>query len=206
MPCDGARRLFIKDINGTFTSDTYLGREVSIFVQSEYQWDGVAGFDWSDNVDARWGMGDYRIPESMLTHSNGTVIPIDEYAPYKGFSRGDTCVWENTWQAYICDGSSRGHLYFESLDRDTEIRRVAPIGFRSSTGFIDLGNGPTDNSCCSGYACSVRATYNYFLVECGETYDFHTSGTIPTKIQFALHYMPPSCKVRLQIYTMRPNR
>ena len=51
----------------------------------------------------------------------------------------------------------------------------------------------------------LRATYNYFLIECGETYDFHTTGTMPTKVQFSLHNMPPSCKVRIQMYTMRPN-
>ena len=84
MACDGARRLFIKDMDGTFTSESYLGREISVFAQSEYQWEGVTGFDWSQNVDVRWGLGDYRIPESMLTYTNGTVISADEYAPHKG--------------------------------------------------------------------------------------------------------------------------
>ena len=205
MPCDGARRSYIKDIDGTF-SGIDAGAEVSIFAQSEFQWEGVTGFDWSNNVDPSWGMGDYRVPETMVTATNGTVTPIEEYAPNKGFSRSDTCTWNTVWQAYVCHGSSRGHLLFESLDFDTEIRRSAPIGFRSSTGYIDLANGPKDNSCCSGYACSLRATYNYFLVECGESYDFHTTGTLPTKVQFAMHHLPPTCKVRIQIFTMRQNR
>jgi len=203
MACDGPKKLLIRDLDGTFSGN---GIETSIMGQSEYHWEGVSGFPWSGWVDPSWGLGDYRVPESMTTMTNGTVIPMDEYAPYKGASRGDTCSWSERWQAYSCTGSTRGHLMFESLDFDTEIRRIAPVGFRSSSGFIDLANGPADHTCCAGYACSLRATYNYFIVECGETYDFHTTGTMPTKIQFSLHYLPPTCKIRIQMYTMRPNR
>jgi len=90
----------------------------------------VRGFEWSDNIDPSWGLGDYRIPKSMLTFTNGTVISADEYAPNKGHSQNDQCIWEPNWQAYACYGSTRGHMMFESLDTDTEIRRIAPIGFR----------------------------------------------------------------------------
>jgi len=80
LSCDGKRKVFIKDVDGTISS---TGVETSIFAQSEYQWRGVTGFDWSGNVDDSFGLGDYRIPESMLTATNGTVTPVEEYAPYK---------------------------------------------------------------------------------------------------------------------------
>ena len=77
------RPLFVKDLDGTLSNNN--GKEVSIFAQSEYQWEGVEGFDWSEDIDASWGLGDYRIPESMLTNPDGSVIPIEDYAPNKGF-------------------------------------------------------------------------------------------------------------------------
>ena len=205
MPCDGQRRTYIKDMDDSLSQMGH-GNEVSIFAQSEFQWDGAQGYDWSDEIDRSWGMGDYRIPESMQTMSDGTVIPIETYAPNKGFSRNDDCNWNADWLAYQCHGSMRGHLLFESLDHDTEIRRSAPFGFRSDSGFIDLGNGPIDHSCCSGYSCLLRATYNYFVVECGETYEIHSTGTLPTKVRFSMHSLPPTCKIRLKMFTMRQNR
>lgn len=203
LSCDGKRKVFIKDMDGTLST---LGVETSIFAQSEYQWRGVPNFDWSNSVDDSFGLGDYRIPESMMTATNGSVTPIETYAPFKGISRGDTCSFNPEWVAYVCIGSQRGHMTFESMDFDTEVRRIAPIGLRSSTGYIDISNGPHDNSCCAGYACSLRASINYFVVECGETYDFHTTGTMPTKVMFSLNHMPPHCKVKIQMYAMRQNR
>ncbi|CAG5091675.1 Oidioi.mRNA.OKI2018_I69.PAR.g13192.t1.cds [Oikopleura dioica] len=203
MTCDGMRKLLLKDMDGTLTG---TGSETSIISQSEYQWRGVDGFFWSDNVDDSYGLGDYRVPESMLTNTDGTVISIDDYAPHKGLSRGDSCTWDANFLAYQCVGSSRAHLIFESLDMDQEERRVAPIGFRSSKGYIDLSNGPHDKSCCAGYSCSLRATLNHFVAECGETYDFHCTGTTPTEIQFAMYNVPSSCKIRIAMFTHRQNR
>ncbi|CBY18098.1 unnamed protein product [Oikopleura dioica] len=203
LTCDGMRKLLLKDMDGTLTGN---GVETSIIAQSEYQWRDVPGFTWSNNVDDSFGLGDYRVPESMLTNTDGTVISIDDYAPHKGLSRGDSCTWDAKQLTYHCMGSSRAHLIFESLDMDQEERRVAPVAFRSSQGYIDLSNGPHDKSCCAGYSCSLRATMNHFVAECGETYDFHCTGTTPTHIQFAMYNVPSSCKIRIAMFTHRQNR
>ena len=44
-----------------------------------------AEFEW--NGDPRRGLGDYRIPKTFLTRLNGSKIPVDEIAPYKGILR-----------------------------------------------------------------------------------------------------------------------
>ncbi|CBY36829.1 unnamed protein product, partial [Oikopleura dioica] len=206
MPCDGDRRRFVKDIDGSLTNDAPTGQEVAIISQSEYHWEGVDGFPWSDSVDQRFGIGDYRIPASMLTDIDGNVEDPYVYAPNRGISRPDSCEYQTTYNAYICSGSNRGFLNFESMDFDTEVRRIAPIGIRSSSGFLDLGNGPSDTSCCAGYSCSLRITNNYFVVNCGETYDFHTKGTMPTKVRFSLQQLPSTCKIGIKMHTMRQNR
>ena len=49
----------------------------SLTSRSEYQW---------DSGDERWGMGDYRLPNTMTTLLNGTNVPGTNW-PYKGIDR-----------------------------------------------------------------------------------------------------------------------
>ena len=42
MPCDGQRRTYIKDMDDSLSKMGH-GQEVSIFAQSEFQWDGAQG-------------------------------------------------------------------------------------------------------------------------------------------------------------------
>lgn len=69
MSCDGHRKALIKDSDGSF-----LGAAGDALSQAEYQWDG----------DARYGLGDYRIPKPMLTYPDGTKANVDVLAKYKG--------------------------------------------------------------------------------------------------------------------------
>lgn len=71
MDCDAKKKTMLKDLDGSF-----LGAVGTVIPFSEYQWDG----------DARHGVGDYRIPKVMLTYPNGSRIPVDNIAPYKGES------------------------------------------------------------------------------------------------------------------------
>ena len=68
MDCDGLKKNLLKDIDGTFLD---LGTPSVVFSESEFEWDG----------DARRGLGDYRIPKTMLTAVNGSRI---DPAPKKG--------------------------------------------------------------------------------------------------------------------------
>lgn len=69
MSCDAKRKTLLKDSDGSF-----LGAVGAVVPQSEYEWGG----------DPRYGLGDYRIPKVMLTFLNGSRIPVNQIAPYKG--------------------------------------------------------------------------------------------------------------------------
>lgn len=69
MVCDAKRKSFLKDLDGSF-----LGNSGSVIPQAEYEWNG----------NSQLGIGDYRIPQVMLTFLNGSRIPVSEKAPYKG--------------------------------------------------------------------------------------------------------------------------
>ena len=73
----------------------------------------MSGYDWSPFVDPSFGQGDYRIPESMLTNPDGSIIDINQYAPNKGHSQSDDCSWNNNWKAFQCTGSQVRFEIFE---------------------------------------------------------------------------------------------
>ena len=64
-------------------------------------------------------------------------------SPYGG------CVWVEEWQAYCCKNLQHHMLVIESMDGDTETRRLSPIALNGGdTGaghYTDLINGPMDH-------------------------------------------------------------
>ena len=69
MDCDGMKKALFKDLDGTF-----LGHKGAVIPQSEFEW----------NANPNRCLGDHRIPKEMATYLNGTRIPYDDIAPYKG--------------------------------------------------------------------------------------------------------------------------
>lgn len=69
MECDGHKKVLVKDLDGTL-----IDSPGSIISQADFEWDG----------DPRRGLGDYRIPKSLLTDQNGDRIDVENIAPYKG--------------------------------------------------------------------------------------------------------------------------
>ena len=63
------KKIIVSDLDGTF-----LGQKGSVVPESEWEWDG----------DARRGLGDHRIPKTLLTDSSGNRIPLNEVATHKG--------------------------------------------------------------------------------------------------------------------------
>ena len=110
----------------------------------------------------------------------------------------------------MCPNANHAQILFESFDHDASTRRVAPIGMRQNENkIIDLSNGVLDNSCCFGYACLLRLTQNYINIECGKTYQYHTSGTLPKNTRFHMFGLKPKtqdCKARIELFTFRQNR
>ena len=70
------------------------------------------------------------------------------------------------YNAYICGGvdGDAGLDYrmmvVESLDADTETRRLSPVAIFGENDdgetYLDLVNGPQDHGWCSGYTCQKR--------------------------------------------------
>lgn len=54
----------------------------------------------------------------------------------------ENCTYMRSWQAYRCFGLNYRMLVIESLDSDTETRRLSPVAVLGD-GFVDLINGRT---------------------------------------------------------------
>lgn len=51
------------------------------------------------------------------------------------------CEWRESWQAYSCHNSlDYTMMIIESMDEDTELRRLSPIALLSNR-YVDLENG-----------------------------------------------------------------
>lgn len=51
-----------------------------------------------------------------------------------------TCTYMSSWQSYKCFGLNYRMLVIESLDADTETRRLSPVAVVGD-GYLDLING-----------------------------------------------------------------
>ena len=185
----------------------FLGHIGSYIAESEYEWDGIerGGKTYSDTRD---GLGDYRIPKTLLTRLNGDRIPVAEIAPEKGIIRDSTCTYEKDLLGWVCranQGLRHFMMNYQFMDVDHMLRRITPLAIRSDTGYIDLVNGPADHSCCVGYACMIRLNAYWMTMGCDHYYDFHFTGTIPKKMNFHLpgYVSGPECKGKcILLYSM----
>ncbi|XP_053415184.1 fibrocystin-L isoform X2 [Nycticebus coucang] len=170
MVCDAKRKSFLRDMDGSF-----LGNSGSVIPQAEYEWNG----------NSQLGIGDYRIPKVMLTFLNGSRIPVTEKAPYKGIIRDSTCKYIPEWQSYKCFGMEYAMMVIESLDSDTETRRISPMAIVSN-GYVDLINGPQDHGWCAGYMCQRRLSLFHSIVALNKFYEVYFTGTSPQNLRLML--------------------
>ncbi|XP_075681934.1 fibrocystin-L [Rhinoderma darwinii] len=190
MDCDAKKKTLLKDLDGSF-----LGKVGAVVPQSEYQWDG----------DTRHGIGDYRIPKVMLTALNGSRIPVSQVAPYKGIIRDNTCVYMSAWESYKCSGLNYEMLVIESLDIDTETRRLSPVAVLGD-GYVDLINGPQDHGWCSGYTCQKRVSLFHAIVATNKSFDVYFTSTSPQKMRLNLLNTDNTKSVLVGIYFSNPQR
>ncbi|CAF3397266.1 unnamed protein product, partial [Rotaria socialis] len=185
MDCDGLKKSLLIDIDGTF-----FGQPSTAFSQAEYNWG-----------DQAHGVGDYRIPTVALASANGTLININISYPYRGISRGPTCTYQPSYQMYLCRNTTDYRmLVIESVDPDTETRRLSPVAIMSDNGYIDLINGPQDHGWCNGYTCQKRISTFMAIVEGGHQYDIYLTSTTPNHIRFRLLNADSSIKTILALY------
>ncbi|CAF4600949.1 unnamed protein product, partial [Rotaria socialis] len=171
MDCDGLKKDLITDTDGSL-----FGQPSSIFSDSEALWGSQ-----------QHGIGDFRIPRVALTSLTGLQININLTHPYRGISRTNSCSLRPAWGMYMCNfNTDYRMLIIESMDSDTEKRRVSPVAVMSTSGYIDLINGPQDQTICNGYSCQKRISTFMSIVQSGQTYEIYFSSTPPKYLRFRL--------------------
>ncbi len=91
-------------------------------------------------------------------------------------------------------------LIIESMDSDTETRRLSPVAVMSDNGYIDLINGPQDHGWCNGYTCQKRISTFMALVEGGHHYDIYLTSTTPNQMRFRILNADSTIRVSLALY------
>ena len=186
MHCDAQKKCLLSDLDGSF-----IGYKSSVIPQSEYMWG-------SQSI----GLGDFRIPKDALAAPDGTMMNIDDVYHYTGISRDENlCRYIDLWQAYLCRNITYKLLIIESMDNDTEARRLSPVAiFTDNNTYVDLINGPQDHGWCFGYTCQKRISTFYALVQDNRNYDVYLSSTPPNRLRFRLVNSDVSFKIRLSLH------
>ena len=190
LDCDGPKKVLIKMLDTSF-----LGLTSEIVSQSEFEWDG----------DMRRGLGDYRIPISMQTANDGSRVNITMKYPNKGIYRDEDCHYKSEWQSHLCPGVNHDMMIVESLDADTETRRISPVGL-AADGFIDIINGPMDHGWCLGYTCQERISTFYTIVRNGLNYSLAFSGTNPQVLRVFMLNTDLSRSIVVALFYPSPQR
>ena len=190
MDCDGMKKNLLTDVDGKF-----LGSPGSVISQSEFEWGSQAR-----------GLGDFRIPPIALYNSNGAkLIPLSIYT-YPGIVRDqNTCNYRAAWQAHECHGLNYAILIIESMDSDSERRRLSPVAIVSDSGYLDLINGPGSHDLCFGYNCQKRISTFIALVASNRSYDIYLTSTPPKQLRFRIIQATRFFKLMLSMKYTVPN-
>jgi hypothetical protein len=118
-------------------------------------------------------LGDYRIPKEALADKNGHLRNISNVYKYPGIVRkNQTCTYKSSWQAWHCNNMTMKILVIESMDSDTENRRLSPVAiFSDDYTYVDLINGPQDHGWCFGYTCQRRISTFFAAIAPSLNYD-----------------------------------
>ena len=73
MDCDGKKKALLVDVTGSFLGEAGS----SVIPEAEWTWD-----DNQSTSKARHGTGMYRVPNTMLTTTDGVRIPDDDIIAY----------------------------------------------------------------------------------------------------------------------------
>ena len=173
FPCDAKRKALIIDTDG---SVTMTGVPSTVIPDNSFQWEG----------DRSWGLGYYRVPKAMVTTVDGDRIPYNTAMPNLGIVQNDQCTKDDDWNAIGCSGIDHRLLVVESMDKDTEVRRLSPVAVLSENGYIDLVNGPQDHGWCFGYTCQERLSTFHLMVALGQTFEVTMTSTPPQHMRYHL--------------------
>jgi len=192
MECDGKKTIFIKDIDGSL-----LGAPGAILPDAAFAWD-------NPNELGR-GLGDYRIPKSLLTDpSNGNSIEVETISDYRGVLGNRDCDYIDSWHAFDCHHSDvydYRMLSVESMDEDTEFRRLSPVAVLGDRS-LNLLNGMTDHT--NGWG--QRLSLFHPTVALNTHFDIHFTGTTPKNLRMHLLNVNATDSMRVAIYYSNSER
>jgi len=80
MSCDGKKVAIIKDFDGSV-----LGAPGAVIPD--------VAFAWDDPKQKPRGIGDYRIPKTLLSRNDGRRIPVNELIDHRGIIGSDECTF-----------------------------------------------------------------------------------------------------------------
>jgi len=144
----------------------------------------------------------------MLTEPDtGSRIDAETKYPNKGIYRGtnNECTYNEEWKAYLCQGINYRMLNIESLDTDTETRRLSPVAVATDT-YIDLINGPQDHGWCHGYTCQKRLSTFNAIVAMGKDYEIYLTSYNPKNMRFMMVDAAVDDAILIQMYNPKPQR
>jgi hypothetical protein len=123
----------------------------------------------------------------MRYSPTGQRVNTSKTHPYRGISRTNSCSLQPTWGMYICqENSDYRMLIIESMDEEGDTRRLSPIVLVSSSGYVNIINGPRDHSTCGSSSCRQRISTFTAIVQSGENYTIYLSSSAPKHIRFRL--------------------
>jgi hypothetical protein len=199
LDCDGLKHVLVRDEDGTFLE---AGGPRSLISMAE--------LSWGDNGPR--GLGNFRIPTVMLATPGGGMEDANALFPEQGIARGTAapgnesqCFWDPNWNSYVCENIEHLMIVIESLDDDTEVRRLSPVGL-AANGFIDILNGPMDNGWCGGYTCQERISTFFGIVASGLSYTMALTSTNPQRMALHLLNAEEDQSILIAIFYTNPQR
>ena len=148
----------------------------------------------------------------MVSTNEGKRIDADVKFPFKGIVRNDKsscnckCSWKANWNGYHCTADLEYRmLIIESLDKDTETRRLSPVAI-ASEGYVDLINGPQDHGWCLGYTCQERISTFSAIVALQKSYQLFFTSYNPHNTRLHLLNSQSNDALIIAVYYMKPQR
>lgn len=144
----------------------------------------------------------------MLTEPlSGKRIDVNEKYPNKGIYRGhnNECSFKSDWNAYFCKDIQYRMLIIESMDPDTETRRLSPVAVATDK-YIDLINGPQDHGWCHGYTCQKRISTFNSLVALGKNYEIFLTSYNPKNTRLKMLHAEAADAILIQLFNPKPQR
>ena len=89
---------------------------------------------------------------------------------FTGIARPENAELMESWPAYITQRMHYRLVVFESMTEghDYLTFRPGPLVIRSSSGYVDVINGPRNYKLCHGYSCNQRPAAYFALVAVGQ--------------------------------------